>query len=501
MKEQKKAPFCHIFEAGGSIYVYDVNTNQLLAADPVLAAVLPLFGKFTDEEIEEKLKNDNNFSKIREACATIRYAQSEEGLFLFPHTLLAPPDPRLAQPGVCDSGLQHLVLTVTEQCNLRCTYCMHSTDLGWVRTHGTKAMTAETALESARYFLDRVDEDHTPVISFYGGEALLEPELIEQVMGFSRAHPKGAETTFSIDTNGVLLNDAVIDLALKYEAYLQISVDGTRHQHDRCRVDAGGKGTFDRIMEAVGRLVRTDAKAAERLSFIITLAPPTDLVEVIDFFGDFPPFREAGIDGKPNLRVNIVNLQGQDWPDQESGFKSLNEQLDEAAEIYLAAIENGTRETLSPVLTSLFEPDLIKFHHRSRAPLGEKFTPGGNCEPGKRKLHVMPDGSFHPCERTGKNFSMGSLVEGIEPMGVLTLQERFHDAVKDRCGSCFALRQCGVCYAAQAQFSNAEKEEFPVPEMVCDSVRRSKEQTMKMMARMLEMPSERIAWLDDTVIV
>lgn len=501
MKEQKKAPFCHIFEAGGSPYVYDVNTNQLLAADPVLAAVLPLFGTMPDSEIEEELKNDFLLSKIREACATIRYAQREEGLFLFPQTLLAPADPRLAQPGVCDSGLQHLVLTVTEQCNLRCTYCMHSTDLGWVRTHGTTAMSSETALESARYFLDRADSDNTPVISFYGGEALLEPELIEEVMRFARAHPNGAETMFSIDTNGVLLSDAVIDLALKYESYLQISVDGTRHQHDRCRVDAGGKGTFDRIMEAVGRLVRADAKAADRLSFIITLAPPTDLFEVIDFFGDFPPFREAGIERKPNLRVNIVNLHGQEWPDVESGFRSLDDQLDEAAEMYLKAVEDGARESLSPVITSLFEPELIKFYHRSRAPLGETFTPGGNCEPGKRKLHVMPDGSFHPCERTGKDFGMGNLVTGIEPMGVRNLQERFHDAVKDRCGSCFALRQCGVCYAAQAQFSNAEAGEFPVPEMVCDSVRSSQEKTMRMMARMLEMPAERLAWLDDTVVV
>jgi uncharacterized protein len=501
MKEQKLAPFCHIFEAGGQTYIYDVNTNQLLAAEPALAAVLPLYGTMSHEEMARQLKMDKFLSIIQDACATIGSAQCEEGLFLVPQTLLAPPDPRRAQPGVCDSGLRHLVLTVTEQCNLRCSYCMHGSDLDWVRTHGTTAMTTETALESVRYFLERHDPDHTPVISFYGGEALLEPGLIEEVMTTARTHPGGEEVMFSIDTNGVLLTDAVVDLAVRFQSHIQISLDGTRDQHDRHRVDAWGKGTFDRILEAVGRLLVADASAAERLSFIITMAPPGDLFAVADFFAEFPPYRDNGITGTPNLRVNFANLNGQEWPGQEEGFQALGAQVEQMREMYLEAVAAGTREELSPVVVALFEPELIRFWHRSRAPLGETFTPGGNCLPGKRKLHVMPDGSFHPCERTGKNMGLGNLVAGIEPMDVRGLQERFHEAVADRCGSCWALRQCGVCYASQAEFSNAETGEFPVPESLCESIRNSREQTMKMMARMLEMPPERLAWLDDTIIV
>ena len=501
MKEQKLGPFCHIFEAGGQTYIYDVNTNQLLAAEKELAAVLPLYGTMPDAEIEEILKIDNKLTKIRDACATIRSANREEGLFLVPQALLAPPDPRLAQPGVCDSGLRHLVLTVTEQCNLRCSYCMHGSDLGWVRTHGTTAMTTETALESVRYFLERHDPEHIPVISFYGGEALLEHGLIEEVMTFARTQPGGDEVMFSIDTNGVLLTDEVVDLAVRFESHIQISLDGTREQHDQHRVDSGGKGTFDRILTAVGRLLAADASAADRLSFIITMAPPGDLFAVADFFEEFPPYRDNGIAGSPSLRVNFANLNGQEWPGQQEGFQALGAQVEQMREMYLDAVADGTREQLSPVVTALFEPELIRFWHRSRAPLGETFTPGGNCQPGKRKLHVMPDGSFHPCERTGKNMGLGNLVEGIEPMDVSGLQERFHEAVADRCGSCWALRQCGVCYASQAEFSNAETGEFPVPESLCESIRRSREQTMQMMARMLEMPPERLAWLDDTIIV
>jgi uncharacterized protein len=500
MKEQKLSPFCHTFEAGGSPYIYDVGTNQILAAEPELVAVLPLVGTYTVDEIAERLK-DHDEERVREACATIDQARKEDGLFLPMATRLAPPDPCASAAGECDTGLQHLVLTVTEACNLRCTYCMHTSDLGWVRTHGTEAMPKETALESVKYFLDRAQSDHAPAISFYGGEALLQPGLIADVMDFARAHPRGEEVVFAVDTNGVLMTDEIIGDVVKHKAHIQISLDGTKEQHDRCRVDAGGKGTFDKIMESVGRLLRADASAADRLSFIMTLAPPADLFEVAAFFEDFAPYREHGIEDPPRLKVNFANLRGIEWEGQAAGFKSMARQLDEMRDRYVEAVAEGTRDTLNPVIKSLFDGDVIQFHHRSRAPLGETFTPGGNCDPGKRKLHVMPDGSFHPCERTGRNFAIGNLVEGIQPVGVQAIQERFHDAVQDRCGSCWALRHCGVCYAMQAEHSACLKDEFPIPQEVCDQVRHSKEQTLKMMARLLDLPPERLAWLDDTVIV
>jgi uncharacterized protein len=498
MKEQKLSPFCHTFEAGGIPYVYDVNTNQILAAEPELAAVLPLFGIHSADEIVGLLP-DLAAARVREACAAIARAQREDGLFLPMTTRIAPPDPGAWAAGTCDTGLQHLVLTVTEACNLRCTYCMHTSDLGWVRTHGTEAMSKETALESVRYFLDRARTGHAPAISFYGGEALLQPGLIGEVMAFARAHPRGDEVVFAVDTNGVLMTDAVIDLLVAYEAHLQISLDGTREQHDRCRVDAGGGGTFDTIMDAVGRLLRADRSAADRLSFIMTLAPPADLFEVAAFFADFAPYREHGIEHPPRLKVNFANLRGIDWENEGEGFRAMARQLEEMRDLYVEAVAAGTREALNPVIKSLFDGEVIRFHHRSRAALGGTFTPGGNCDPGKRKLHVMPDGSFHPCERTGANFAIGNLVEGIQPQGVKTIQERFHAAVQDRCGACWALRHCGVCYAVQAEHSARPTDGFPVPEEVCDQVRHAKEQTLQMMARLLELPPERLAWLDDTV--
>jgi|GEM_PF-1258575 len=501
MKEQKDTPYCHLFGTDSAKYVYDLGSNELLAVAPELAAVLERWGRVPEWEIIHNLKDDFLLSKIKGACATIRSARVEEGLFLALQPLLATPNPRLSEPGVCDSRLGHLILSVTEQCNLRCGYCLHGAGLGWVRGHGSRTMNFGAARKAVEYFLARSDPDRAPVISFYGGEPLLEIALIEKVTAFARKHARGQEICFALDTNGVLLDDKALDLVVREKMFLQVSLDGPRDIHDRCRRTGGGSPTFDQVMANLDRLLDRDPTSASRLSFIATLAPPVDLKSVAEFFAEFPPFAGHGIDIQPNVRVNFANLRGQDWPVTGDEWPSVTSQLEDAEQVYLDGIANLCRDQLSPVIRALFEPDLIRFHHRHRGPMADRFTPGGNCRPGRRKLHVTVDGRLQPCERTGNSLELGDLETGILPSAVRGLQEGFHEAVKDRCGSCFALRMCGVCYAAQAEFSNTDTGDFPVPEEVCESIRRRLDRTLRMMVRILEMEPQARAFLDDTVLV
>ncbi len=432
------------------------------------------------------------------ARTVLRRAQEEDGLFLTRRPRLVPwQNEAIAD---VDQGMQQLVLTVTESCNLRCAYCLHGADLDWVREHGQERMSVETALQAAEYFLARCDGDQAPMISFYGGEALLNLEVVEAVIAAVRKHPRGAEAKFAIDTNGVLLTDEVIELVAQEKIYVQISIDGPAPIHDRHRRDVGGQPTFDRIMTNLENLLIRDQSAVDRLTFVVTLAPPVDLFAVADLFADFPPYAKTGNTKQPNVTVNFVNLKGQDWQqDQEQalGLPSVPDQVQQAEELYLTAFAAGKRRVLSPVIRALFEPELVRFHHRTQAALGEAYTPGGNCRPGRRKLHVTVDGRFQPCERTGKVMALGSVESGVETQAVKKLYQDFYEAVQDRCGQCWALRLCGVCFAAQAENVNFETGKFPVPEAVCCRVRAQKEATLKMMVKILAMPREVRGWLDN----
>ncbi len=492
--------FGHVFESGGQAYFYDVHQNEILEIDSALAAVLPLWNLNSRAEIEAEFAGEYQLSKIRASCDTIVTAQKEEGLFLAHRPLLVPPDPGLSEPGVCDSNLQHLVLTVTDRCNLRCKYCLHGADLDWVRSHGQKSMSVEIALRALEYFLDRSDKEKTPFVSFYGGEALLEFDLIESVIAAARNDARGKEAVFVIDTNGMLLDDRAIDLVIREKMFLQISLDGPQEVHDRNRVTIDGGESFQKIIDSVDRLLAKDPLAAERLSFIATMAPPVDLQQLAEFFAHFPPFEKHGIKSQPNVRVNTANLRGQNWPGAKEGAVSLAAQIKDAREQYLQAVESCTREALSPVIRALFEPELIGLYHRSRSPLGEKYTPGGNCMPGQRKLHVATDGRFQPCERTGSMMRIGDIESGIQSAEVKGVRDRFHQAVHDRCGNCWALRMCGVCFAVQAENADLEAGEFPIPESACEAVRQSKESTLKMMVKVLQMPEECRDFLDETII-
>jgi len=501
MNEKKHGPFCHIFCDEEDWFAYDVNTNALLEIEPVLAAVLPLAGRRDQEAAVKQVADRFGRDQVEEAMASLAEGRRVDGLFSDHRPRIVPPDPALAAAGACDRELSQLVLSVTDRCNLRCGYCPHGAGLSHVRSHGNATMTTGTAIGAVSYFLDRCADRANPSISFYGGEALLEAELMEEVVAFARRHSRGPEITFSIDTNGLLLAESLIGWLRREEIYLQISLDGPPDLHDRNRRTAGGGRTCERILENVERLVRADRSAADRLSFIVTLTPPTDLVAISDFYADFPPFRRVGIERQPVVSVNYANLQGLSWPASGEDCEDLQRQIESARREYLSAIRENRREGLGPLIQALFEPDLIRLHHRNRSPLGETFTTGANCRPGRRKLHVTVDGQYQPCERVGDVLSLGSVSTGIRPDDVGRLQLDFHQAVSERCRDCWALRLCRVCYSAQATERAAVGSGLPVPAATCRGVRRRVETDLCMMARVLQQPKSSRAFLDDTVVI
>jgi len=486
-------PFVHQFEVAGDSYVYDVNTNQILAVQPVLAAVLRRYGRQTRERIIGELGPRFAPDQVVEAMKEVEEGRHRDELFLPRQVRLVLPEP--ANPA--EGKLRHLVLTVTERCNLRCAYCMFGADLDRVRPHGHADMDPELGKRAIRFFLDRADPDREPVVSFYGGEPLLVPELLQELVAEIRSHRRGPETTISIDTNGVRLTGEVIEFLVREKAYLQISLDGPGAVHDRHRTEAGGRGSFRRIMRGLDRLLDRDASFAERLSFMVTLTPETDLAAVRAFFAEFLPFTSRGITVEPRLRVNRADLDGQDWPGESEGWRRLAGQVGSAREAYLAGLRSGQRKRIDPVVRALFEPALIRLYLRPDSRLGEEFRPGANCRLGVRKLHVGLDGQFRPCERMNESGVVGGLGRGIEELRVQQLREEFHDAVLPGCRECWALRLCGICYAAQARADRLGADSL---EQDCRRVRKSREEELSLLVEVLQMPAEGKDWLETTAL-
>ncbi len=495
----KKSPiFGHCFEVGSQGYFYNAHDQELVALDPVLAAVLPHLDFCREGNIPDHILERFSSVEITEAVAEAVEAANSDGMFLQARPRLVAAATNADTTEAYSQNLQQLVLTLTEQCNLRCSYCLHGARLDWVRPHGTGRMTLPAALEATRYFLDHCSTDPVAAISFYGGEAILEWEIIEAVVREAKSHPRGKNALLVIDTNGVLLSREVIDFVSRQGLFLQVSLDGPRRMHDRQRRDRLGQGTFTRIMGALDYWFSIDPEANQRLSLVCTVTPPVDLMELDRFFGAFPPLAKNRIQAEPNLRINLANLKGQDWPAEKEDFSSLNRQIFQMREVYYQAVAAGKRETLGPVIKAMVEPNLIKAYHRSRAPLGKTFTPGGNCTPGIRKLHVTTDGRLQPCERTVDRVNLGRVESGLDVSAVKDLNTDFFETLKHGCDECWALRLCTLCYAGYAEHHRPGQK---WPKSVCDSIRYSIEEDLKLLVRILELPTECRSFLDEVTLV
>ncbi len=494
MNEYEAAPYGHVFQSGGRNFFYDVNTNTLLEIEPVLAATLPLVGTLPEAEIISRRASGFSASQVKKALEAVATGQ-REGLFLALRPQIPAPLRPLKDGDSYDRDLRHLVLTITEACNLRCSYCLHGANLDWVRPHGHRSMSMTTACRAVDFFLDRCDPKHKPIISFYGGEPLLEIDLIVGVVEHIRSHPKGQEAAIAIDTNGVLLGHKATSLICRENIHLQVSLDGPPEIHDRQRRGSDNKPTHADIISGLKSLLMADPTLAKRLVFVVTLAPPFNLPAIDDYFADFPLFKDLGITQSPHLRVNFANLAGQEWPDLEEHFTQATAQRNELRRQYLDNLLADRNELVHPVPRAMFEADLVRFHLRSRRLLGDFISPGSPCSLGRRKLHVGIDGKLHPCERTGETFTLGTLETGILTDRTQQHQEGFIKGCAVRCAECWAVRLCNLCHAHLA--SCGVKSLAALPERECLQERNRIEGVMDLMTQLLSLPQKCRKFLDE----
>lgn len=149
--------------------------------------------------------------------------------------------------------IQQLTLQVTQQCNLRCDYCAYSGIYDRNRIHSKLRMSFETAKKAIDFFLERSVERLDIFVSFYGGEPLLEFELIKQCVEYINNQAEGKRINYIMITNGTLLSDKVVDYLVENNFALSVSLDGSK-EHDVNRKFVNGEGSFDTIINNIKRI-------------------------------------------------------------------------------------------------------------------------------------------------------------------------------------------------------------------------------------------------------
>ncbi len=448
----KSSPFIHKFKTRKYQYIYDVNTNHVVRVNEIVYDIIDYYGIMTLEDIIRKFGRTYDAEFIKQAYRSIQLAQQEGGLFSAnrPERIKYPLDKHAIQ-AILDSELKQICLSVTEQCNLRCRYCIYGNSYPFRRNHRPRFMSFDTARKAIDYLLNHSTLKEEIFISFYGGEPLLCKELIKKCVHYAEDTGRTRTIRFNICTNGTLLDEAMIDFFIEHDFNITVSLDGPRFAHDSNRVFIDGTGTYDIVTHNLKKIHEKDPNYyAHNVSFNMVISPPFP-VQVYDDFVCSSDLIEVGhyINLLKPLFKDTDYYTQFDSQDVNKGYDKLWEKYQQAAIKGLLNVTPSPKELL--FVRAHYDPVMIKLCKRLLGRnIPSSYHPGGICIPGARRIFVTVDGRFFPCEKVNENvdqFCIGTCTTGVDVRKVLNLIDLYTTLNDNACATCWALRFCGICFA------------------------------------------------------
>jgi uncharacterized protein len=340
-------------------------------------------------------------------------------------------------------------VVITEQCNLRCTYCCYVDAENRSHTPFAKGLSEEKLCATIDFLVANIDPE--TVVSFYGGEPLYRFKDIERVASAVKARRPDWEGTISFTSNMTVFSSKVARFLSENRVVLIASIDGPEEIHDQNRIAYDGIGTFSKVIENMRHLRDFDPEYYRTRVGINSVITTDKFDEIDSFFAtEFSDisFIRFGIAKK----YGALQLEGA--PIRDSLQNWAREKL-----LTLTSLEQIDR---SPLLKDFIRNYLMSVIDRKSVQNGKKgFTP---CAPGSR-LIVNTDMSVGVCERT-EGLTLGSVAS--ERLNTDGIANSFANLLENRCKYCFAAPACAICYASIWDGNGLSRDKL---DAYCDSFR------------------------------
>lgn len=464
----KTKPHIKLLRLYSMYYLYDVNTNSIMEISEEIYDYFKKIesGQYDDDELY------NELSKINKRGVDYFKAQG----------LLSPKREDVVYEHVetsrvyeiYDGNLKNVTLQLTQNCNLRCKYCVYSGSYT-NRTHNNKRMSEETAFKALEFLQEHSRNSKRITVGFYGGEPLLEFDLIKKCVEYSKKLFFGKELFFTITTNGTIMNEEIIDFLAENNFSTVISLDGSKEVQDANRVFADNNtGTFDTVMNTIQFIKeRNETYLSKQIRFNAVVDLDKDFKCSNDFFMKYDLIKDIGASGNfinNNSRIAEINRNEEYVIDSQY----------EVFKIFLNKCSDVIKGYEPKLLSSAFE-SIVNDIHKRKVVDGSKtnfISPGGQCIPGIQRFFIDVDGNFFPCERVNEKaeeLRIGDLNTGFDldkirhilNVGKLTEKE---------CVDCWNFQFCGHCVSTcedNGVLSRAKRLSR------CDEMRNSTEEQLK----------------------
>lgn len=375
-------PYIHTFYTPKGYYFYDFNTNAIVRINKSVYDFL--------NEWEKNKDCPNSQSE----CGNIIDELKRAGFLSERHwTKIEHPATKMLDRYL-HSSVESITLQVTQQCNLKCNYCPYSGSY-YNREHSNRHMSFETAKQAIDFYIAHSFDIPVAHIGFYGGEPLIEYDLIRKIVEYCREKCFGKKIMYFMTTNATLLTEEVIDFLMENEFNLSISLDGPRNYHDRNRHRIDDSGSFDIVMQNIERLYKRYPEKKDNVQFNCVLDPTSDIKCINDFFMNEDMLKEY------RVLFNSLSREGIKDNDKFVPNKDYLEQFEyELFKMFYSKSEKIEGIDVSKVVESYYLQIKTVYAQRKMSSFVEDFShPGGPCIPGTHKLFVNVKGDFYPCEK------------------------------------------------------------------------------------------------------
>ena len=421
----------HCYKLGGLNIVLDTYSGSVHVVDELAYDIIEMFEEKTTDEITAALlakypdRADVTKSEIRECCAQV--AQLKEQGQLFTEDTYADKAGQLKQRSA--GVIKALCLHVAHTCNLNCSYCFASQG----KYHGERAiMSFEVGKAALDFLIAHSGTRHNLEVDFFGGEPLMNFDVVKKLVAYARSIEKaaGKNFRFTLTTNGMLINDDVIDFANREMSNVVLSLDGRKEVHDRFRVDYAGKGSWERIVPKFQKLVQERGNKNYYMRGTFTHANP-------DFLKDIQQMLDLGF---TELSMEPVVCAADD-PSAltQEDLPIVLEQYEKLAELMIQRRREGRPFTFYHYMIDL-----------KGGPCIYKRISG--CGSGTEYMAVTPWGDLYPCHQFvgEEKFRLGDVWNGVTNTQCQDEFAACNVYARPECADCWAKLYCSGGCAANA---------------------------------------------------
>ena len=418
----------HQYKLGGYNIVLDVCSGGVHVVDDVAYDIISLFEENTKEAVLSAMGEkypQHSAEDIAECYDQVQ--QLKDSGKLFAPDNFAPMAGKLKEKTA--GVVKALCLHIAHSCNLNCSYCFASQG----KYHGERAlMSFEVGKRALDFLVENSGTRRNLEVDFFGGEPLMNFQVVKDLVAYARSieKEKGKNFRFTLTTNGVLVDDDVIDFANRECSNVVLSLDGRKEVHDRFRVDYAGNGSWEKIVPKFQKFVEARDGKNYYMRGTFTHANP-------DFLKDIQTMLDLGFS---ELSMEPV-VCAEDDPSAltEADLPIVLDQYEKLAELMLQRDKEGKPFTFYHYMIDL-----------TGGPCIYKRISG--CGSGTEYMAVTPWGDLYPCHQFvgDEKFKLGNIWDGVSNTEIQSEFAACNVYAHPECRDCWARLYCSGGCAANA---------------------------------------------------